>query len=82
MNEQNIPFNCIVVGKCSLCGGVVVTYSVWHGTTEPPTWCLSCGAHKRSPNWLDQLPEIEMEKGDNPPYKIYWNNCSNSGYYF
>lgn len=34
-----------IVGTCSLCGGPVMTFSVWHGIIPPPKTCQRCGAH-------------------------------------
>ena len=47
-----------IVGKCSLCGGVVSTPRVWMGINRPPVRCESCGA---SADETAGLPVVPMK---------------------
>lgn len=45
-----------VLGKCSLCGGLVTLPEAWCATIPPVPTCTNCGAHEKT-----KLPTIEME---------------------
>ena len=49
MNEK-------IIGKCSICGGLVTVPNIWYGINPPIPTCSSCGAVKK-----DLLPVIDME---------------------
>ena len=45
-----------VIGRCSICGGDVVTHTgAWWGINPPIPYCVSCGAVEDK-----GLPEIKM----------------------
>lgn len=50
-----------IVGQCNLCGGRVVTPSVWLGIYPPVPTCQSCGATEKS-----SLPVLDMERPPPP----------------
>jgi len=52
-----------VIGTCSLCGGDVMGYKVWHGTIPPPARCSRCGANR-----VSQGPVIPMARHEDTSY--------------
>lgn len=68
-NITTVTFNhedqTIIVGRCSLCNGNVVRYSVivtdGFGNSNGRAWCANCGAHEPSPE-AQALPVIDMVK--------------------
>lgn len=54
-----------VVGNCSICGGEVMSYRVWHGIIPPPVICSRCGAHA-----AQNGPIIPMTPA--PPQPLNW----------
>lgn len=54
------PYNARVVGRCSLCGGLVTVPELWWGITPPPKTCNNCGAIAQD-HFYENLPIIPME---------------------
>lgn len=56
--------NDIVIGKCSLCSGMVIVPCMWHGIEPPIAKCKCCGAVELKKNCVQDLPVIPMTKNN------------------
>jgi len=55
----NIPYNHVVVGTCSLCGGPVCVPTIWMSVVPPTPTCANCGAMEdRRPNYGPVIPMV------------------------
>lgn len=60
--EPHIPPGQSIVGKCSICGGLVAVPSVWMSILPAVPRCLSCGATQKPHDPWAHLPTIPMER--------------------
>lgn len=49
-----------VIGKCSICGGLVAVPQIWGGIKPPVPTCTSCGAEAERTDPHKDLPVIPM----------------------
>lgn len=59
--DPHIPYGYVAIGRCSLCGGTVISTLEYFGQPPSPR-CTSCGARKQETNPYAHLPIIPMEK--------------------
>lgn len=55
-----------IVGKCSVCGGIVSVPTLWYGVNRPPLMCESCGAVADDTANMHIVPMRQ----NNPPDKL------------
>ncbi len=61
ITSNNTEPNEIIIGKCSICSGIVTLPTMWHGIVPPSARCKSCGACEASRDYhMDSLPVIPM----------------------
>ena len=70
-HDPNIPYNCSVVGRCSICGGPVIVETVYSSVLPPNRRCAYCGAIEDP---YANLPCIPMR---NPNYNVVYGSGSN-----
>ncbi len=58
----------MIIGTCSICGGVVEVPDVWYSVDPAPAICRSCGAVKR-----DHGPVVDMIPRKD--YKEIWHDA-------
>lgn len=73
-----------VVGTCSICGGEVMSYRIWHAITPPPMQCARCGAHAASHGPVIPMvpaapPSFPVDGTAVPPGR-YWPSTSTDIY--
>lgn len=72
-SDVSIPYNHAAVGKCSLCGGLVVVPTITCSVVPPVPFCMKCGATVKPSEPFSDLPTIPMiprqhQKYDNISY--------------
>lgn len=65
-----------VIGKCSICGGLVAVPQIWGGIKPPIPTCANCGAEAKQPDPYKHLPTIPMDGGSSARHEI--GSCSDS----
>lgn len=68
--RSQIPFGHTIVGKCSLCGGMVTCPEMWMGI--PPKSCIKCGAEPDETKKLRTIPMVKRPDKNvrsNPAWK-------------
>lgn len=55
-----LPFDHVVHGRCSLCGGIVSTPKIFYSINAPVPTCNTCGATSHPPGY-ESLPVLPMK---------------------
>ena len=62
-----------IIGRCSLCGGVVSMPLVWLGVTRPVARCERCGAVADEAARLPVVPMVEPGRPARRPVDVTGN---------